>query len=56
LEVIKRMPPDKLLVENRCTVSPAAAIRGKRNEPSYIVHTVNNNAAILSKTPEKQRK
>ncbi len=55
-EVIKQIPPEKLLVETDAPFLPPQPFRGKRNEPSYIVHTVNVMAQVLGKTPEETAK
>jgi len=52
-EVIRQVPLDKLLVETDAPFLPPQPLRGKRNEPSYIVHTVNVLAQALGKTPEE---
>ncbi|MDO4499803.1 MAG: TatD family hydrolase [Erysipelotrichaceae bacterium] len=39
LEVIKAIPLDHLLIETDCPYLTPAPNRGKRNEPSYVVHT-----------------
>jgi len=52
-EVIKQVPLDRLLVETDAPFLPPQLLRGKRNEPSYIVHTINVMAQSLGKTPEE---
>ncbi|MBR2578164.1 MAG: TatD family hydrolase [Erysipelotrichaceae bacterium] len=39
LEVIRNVPLDRLLIETDCPYLTPAPNRGKRNEPSYVVHT-----------------
>ena len=39
LEVIKRVPLDKLLIETDCPYLTPAPNRGKRNEPANVVYT-----------------
>ena len=39
LEVIRSVPLDHLLIETDCPYLTPAPNRGKRNEPSYVVHT-----------------
>ena len=52
-EVIKTVPQDKLLVETDCPYLPPQKYRGKRNEPAYIVLTVERIAEILGMTAEQ---
>jgi TatD DNase family protein len=35
-----RVPPDRILSETDCPYLAPQAVRGKRNEPAYVVHTV----------------
>ena len=39
LEVIKRVPLDRLLIETDCPYLTPTPFRGKRNEPSYVIYT-----------------
>ena len=39
LEVIQAVPLDRLLIETDCPYLTPVPYRGKRNEPSYVVHT-----------------
>ncbi len=39
LEVAKAVPLDRLLIETDCPYLTPVPYRGKRNEPSYVVHT-----------------
>lgn len=45
-KVIQKLPLDRLLVETDCPFLPPQEYRGQRNEPSYIIHTVNKLAEI----------
>lgn len=40
-EVIKKTPLNKLLSETDSPFLPPVPFRGKKNEPSYIIHTIN---------------
>lgn len=51
-EVIKTVPQDRLLVETDCPFLPPQAYRGKRNEPTYIILTVETLGGILGKSAE----
>ena len=42
--VAKSIPADRILVETDCPYLAPQAVRGKRNEPAYVVHT----AAVLA--------
>jgi len=35
-----RVPTDRLLAETDCPYLAPQPVRGKRNEPAYVVHTV----------------
>ena len=39
LEVIRVVPLDRLLIETDCPYLTPSPMRGKRNEPSYVVYT-----------------
>ncbi|MGI6239880.1 MAG: TatD family hydrolase [Christensenellales bacterium] len=45
-EVAAHVPLDRLLVETDCPFMAPVPLRGKRNEPAFIVHTVARIAAI----------
>lgn len=49
-DILRFLPPDRLLVETDCPYLPPQSKRGKRNEPSYIVEVVNTIAQILEVT------
>jgi TatD DNase family protein len=38
-DVAKEVPLDRLLVETDCPYLAPQTVRGKRNEPAYVVHT-----------------
>jgi TatD DNase family protein len=52
-EVIKAIPEDRLLVETDAPYLPPQKFRGQRNEPAYIVYTVEKMAEVLGKTKEE---
>jgi TatD DNase family protein len=37
---VARVPGDRLLLETDCPYLAPQAVRGKRNEPAYVVHTL----------------
>lgn len=45
-KVVKDIPLDKMMVETDCPFLPPADKRGKRNEPSYVVETVQKIAEL----------
>lgn len=48
-----RVPPDRILVETDSPYLSPQAVRGKRNEPAHLVHTVAALAAVRGETPEE---
>ncbi|MDR2627438.1 MAG: TatD family hydrolase [Dysgonamonadaceae bacterium] len=46
-EAIRHCPPDKIVVETDAPYLAPVPYRGKRNEPSFIRHTVEKLAALL---------
>jgi TatD DNase family protein len=40
-EAARRVPLERLLVETDCPYMAPVPVRGKRNEPSYVMHTAN---------------
>lgn len=46
------VPLDKLLVETDCPFLTPVPFRGKRNEPSFVVHTANFLAELYGVSPE----
>ncbi|MGP8080926.1 MAG: TatD family hydrolase [Dehalococcoidales bacterium] len=52
-EVIKIVPENRLLVETDAPYLPPQKFRGHRNEPAYIVYTVERMAEILGLTAER---
>jgi TatD DNase family protein len=51
-EVAKNMPADRLLVETDCPYMAPVPLRGRRNEPAFIVNTVAKIAAIREVSPD----
>jgi len=52
-EVAKNLPEDRLLVETDCPYMAPAPMRGKRNEPAFLVHTLKRVAELRGTEPEK---
>lgn len=52
-EVAEKTPLDRLLVETDCPYMAPVPLRGKRNEPAFIVHTVARIAQIRGMEPEE---
>jgi TatD DNase family protein len=50
-EVAKQVPLDRLLVETDSPHLAPVPVRGKRNEPAYVVHTLNGLATVHGVTP-----
>ena len=42
---MKEVPPDRILIETDCPFLAPIPMRGKRNEPAYLVHT----AAVIAR-------
>ena len=52
-EVAKNTPADRLLIETDCPYMAPVPLRGKRNEPSFIRHTLTKVAEIRETEPEE---
>lgn len=52
-DVIKSIPPDKLLTETDCPYLAPQHRRGERNEPAYMLETAASLAQVLGITPEE---
>lgn len=52
-EIIRRIAPDRILVETDCPYLAPAPFRGKRNEPAYVKFVVEKIAQILDKPVEE---
>ena len=51
-EVAKNTPADRLLIETDCPYMAPVPLRGRRNEPAFIVHTFERVAALRGEAPE----
>jgi TatD DNase family protein len=51
-EVVRRLPPERLLVETDCPYLAPQNHRGARNEPAYVAHTGACVAELLGMTAE----
>lgn len=51
-EVAQKTPPDRLLIETDCPYMAPVPLRGRRNEPAFIVHTFEKVAALRQANPE----
>ncbi|MEO8663992.1 MAG: TatD family hydrolase [Ignavibacteria bacterium] len=52
VDVIEKTPDDRLLSETDSPFLPPVPYRGKKNEPSYIIHTLKKISGIKSKEYE----
>lgn len=55
-DIAKDIPLEKLLVETDAPYLAPTPFRGKRNEPAYVVHTLEVLAKVKEKTPEEMAK
>ena len=51
-EVAQNTPADRLLIETDCPYMAPVPLRGRRNEPSFIVHTFEKVAGLREEAPE----
>ena len=51
-EVAQKTPPDRLLIETDCPYMAPVPLRGRRNEPAFIVHTFEKVAGLREADPE----
>ena len=51
-EVARNVPADRLLIETDCPYMAPVPLRGRRNEPAFIVHTFEKVAALRGAPPE----
>jgi TatD DNase family protein len=53
VEVAEAVPLERLLVETDCPYLTPEPLRGKRNEPAYVVHTATRLAQLRKKSLEE---
>lgn len=51
-EVVRKLPEDRILIETDCPYLSPVPNRGKRNEPSFIVHTLEMIAKLRNRPVE----
>ena len=51
-EVAQNMPADRLLIETDCPYMAPVPHRGKRNEPAFVLHTLEKIAQLRETDPE----
>lgn len=51
-EVIRNMPLERILVETDCPYMAPVPLRGRRNEPAFVVHTLERAAELRGEAPE----
>ncbi len=51
-EVAQKTPGDRLLIETDCPYMAPVPLRGRRNEPAFIVHTFEKVAQLRGEAPE----
>lgn len=54
-EIIKRMPPDRLLSETNAPLVAPVPYRGKRNEPAYVIEIVKKLAELKNVSVDEMR-
>ncbi|MCK5259221.1 MAG: TatD family hydrolase, partial [Thermoplasmatales archaeon] len=52
-DIFRRLPINKILLETDAPFLAPAGHRGKRNEPYYIMETLNTAATILDIQPDR---
>ena len=50
IDIVKYVPMDRILVETDSPYLAPVPFRGKRNEPSFITHTLNRIAEVKKRT------
>lgn len=48
-EIIRKMPPDRLLIETDCPYLAPVPFRGKRNEPAYVKYVLERVAQVMGR-------
>ena len=51
-EVARNVPADRLLIETDCPYMAPVPLRGRRNEPSFMVHTLAKIAELRGEAPD----
>ena len=51
-EVVRNIPADRLLIETDCPYMSPVPMRGRRNEPAYLTHTLAAAAAFRGESPD----
>ena len=52
-EVCRNVPADRLLIETDCPYMAPVPLRGRRNEPAFITHTLAKAAELREISPER---
>ena len=53
VEVAQNLPADRMLIETDCPYMSPVPMRGRRNEPAYLPHTLATAAALRSEAPDR---
>ena len=53
VEVCRNVPADRLLIETDCPYMAPVPLRGRRNEPAFITHTLAKAAQLREISPER---
>ncbi|MDO5324876.1 MAG: TatD family hydrolase [Clostridia bacterium] len=53
VEVCRNVPADRLLIETDCPYMAPVPLRGRRNEPAFITHTLARAAELREISPER---
>lgn len=52
-EVARQLPADRMLIETDCPYMAPVPLRGRRNEPSFITHTLAKLAELREEAPDR---
>ena len=52
MEVAQNLPADRMLIETDCPYMSPVPMRGRRNEPAYLAHTLAAAAAFRGVSPD----